>query len=548
MSSHDQRQPYDVVFVGGGFSAGMTLLYLLQSLTIHSNESSRTVNIAVFDNADRFPKGIAYNEDEDSGAFLITPASEMMPPRPGGGNALTEWLTDNLHTWSARLQTSKNSLVQAWRPRLVEAVSRGEFEKVFLPRSVIGWFAEHLVSEAIHKAGQSGCASVDVRKENILRVERKPAQAGFHLTTRAGCPVSADHVVVAVGSGNFGSIVASDHDFGRYITAPLQNGICGLRSRLQPYFRKATTEEGPKTLIIGSNASSLDVVSVLIEQHAATGAKPRLLSASPTGKFPPDFRTFCDECRPVEPCASLAGLLEGKEPVTASELFCCAEADRQVLLGEGRHIGEVKALIYSQLLPAINLLDPDEKRAFVEIYGNRLSRQFYMTSPIYATTYQRAIAAGYLSLVAGKVTSLSAQEDCVRVEFLKCGSSSSDVFDLVVDCTGFEFPLSESTSPLIQSLFRDLGAKENRSQRGFLTSQDTFEVASNVSVVGPLYSGNVDRTGVCRWHLETTRGIAETAEMCGSDIAEKLLVAGGSKCGAGPQQTFPETFSGRSTA
>jgi uncharacterized NAD(P)/FAD-binding protein YdhS len=106
------------------------------------------------------------------------------------------------------------------------------------------------------------------------------------------------------------------------------------------------------------------------------------------------------------------------------------------------------------------------------------------------------------------------------------GQSKWVDFDLVVDCSGFEFPLSKSTAPLVQSLIKDLDARENHSQRGFIATPGSFEIAPNVMVVGPLYGGNVDATGVCRWHLETTRGIAEIADIAAREIVARLCRSG----------------------
>ena len=76
-----------------------------------------------------------------------------------------------------------------------------------------------------------------------------------------------------------------------------------------------------------------------------------------------------------------------------------------------------------------------------------LSRQFYMTSPIYSGLYSSAIKAGKLSLLAGKVRAVSAATQCAEVEYTRGDEVVKDQFDLVIDCSGFEFPLAESSMP-----------------------------------------------------------------------------------------------------
>ena len=212
MTIDQSLKNYDLTFAGGGFSTAISLTYLLRDISAKLREDRQLrdasdrppFSIAVFDEAGRFPKGIAYSEDKDSGAFVITPASEMMPPYSGGGNELTDWLSNNPAAWIEPLSDSRSSIVKEWLPSLIEAVERRDFNRVFVPRAVIGWFIDDLVTTAM--ADTEGYVRVDVLSHAIDRVQRLSGRDGFLITTEEGDTIGAKQCVVAVGSGQFGAL------------------------------------------------------------------------------------------------------------------------------------------------------------------------------------------------------------------------------------------------------------------------------------------------------------------------------------------------------
>ncbi|WP_424943197.1 FAD/NAD(P)-binding protein [Aliiroseovarius crassostreae] len=525
MLGYDQPTgAYELLFAGGGFSASMTLIHVLQELagrrTAADGPELPPIRIAVFDDRGRFPKGLSYSEDETSSAFLITPASEMMPPVAEGGNVLTRWLAQNRPLWENRLQHSQNAIVQAWLPRLIDAVERRDFERAFLPRSVIGWFLEDQVGLAMQDAEAKGYARVDILPKGVRRVGRRSGEKGLFVTVEDGATYKTDQLVVAVGSGTFGALPAGIPVGRALMTKPLENGVSALRRDLEERLQDYDGALGPKVLIIGSNASSLDVVSVLLDLHRQQGKTARITSMSPSGQFPPEYRDSQDARD--DPCAALAERGASPKSPTARDIYDCALQDLCQMQERGVHIGEAKTLIYRHVLALIGRLSPEEKCDFVEVYGNDLSRRFYMTSPIYAELYRNALDDGQVKTMSGCVVDIQPSEGGAGVTYEAAGKTELETFDLVVDCSGFEHPLEQSSNPLIQSLFADLGARQNRSGRGFKTASGSFLIAPDVSVLGPLYAGNVDRTGVCRWHLETTRGISEIAKLCAQDLVPRL--------------------------
>ena len=533
MDLYKPESEYDLLFAGGGFSAAVTLAYVLDEIGAlwkagcgpGKAPGAAPVRIAVCDARGRFPKGLSYSEDEDSSAFMIIPASDMMPPDPGGGNAFTDWLVQEQSSWADRLSQSRNSLVKAWLPALTRAVEKRDFESAFFPRSVVGWFLEDLAAKAVAAAEADGYAQVDVRPLEIDRVQRNPGGGPLSISTANSGVFTAGQLVVAIGSGAFGALCPSEPDGKALMTAPLDNGVSALRRELQDRLQDHDGEMGPEILVIGSNASSLDVISVLLDLHAEQGKPARITAVSPSGYFPPEYRSMAISRPDPDPCRALSDLVASDRAPTAQAIHDCAVRDRQNLLQVGAHIGEAKTLIYDHVLKLIKRLDAEEKRTFVEIYGNGLSRQFFMTSPIYAQLYRDAIAAGQLRIISGTVKRIQASDAGAGVEYDLAGKAVRDSFDLVVDCSGFECPLSQSSIPLVQSLFADLGAQQNRSGRGFKTAQDSFEIAPDVFVLGPLFAGNVDSTGICRWHLETTRGIAEIARICAKDLVGRMEIS-----------------------
>lgn len=519
MTSYLPSRHRDLTFAGGGYSAAITLTYLLRRLGDEQNTAGcdTPFRITVCDALGRFPKGLAYSEGEHSGAFVITPASEMMPPRPGGGNDLTQWLTENRAMWTDRLAMSRNARVREWLPALIEAADRADFDQVFLPRSVIGWFIEDLVTSAIAEANAAGSAQVEIETRSVTRVQAANDDR-LLVTTDPGEPFTTGKLVVAIGSGRFRALLPREPREDRLITSPLQNGVEALRRHLEQRCAPYAGQQGPKVLVIGSSASALDVISVLLDLRCGQGTAARITSISPSGHFPPAHRTIALEATGPADCPALENLGADDAAVSARALYDASMKDRGHLLAGGKHLGEAKSHVYRHVLKLIGRMSAEEKRTFVEVYGKDLSEQFLLTSPIYARLYTAAIAEGALAVIAGKVRDLDCDSDGLHVGYDQDGGPQRDRFDLVIDCSGFEYPLECSSEPLVQSLISDLGARPNRSGHGFVTLPDSFEIAPNAFVLGPLYAGNVDATGVCRWRVENTRGISETARMCVEDL------------------------------
>lgn len=526
-----KEQSHDLTFVGGGFSAAITLTYLLRNLRANWNSGvyadtltkKHCLEIAVFDNLARFPKGCAYSEDADSSAFFIIPASEIMPPLPQGGNDFTAWLAQSPRTWENRLSVSQSSHVQAWLPKTIDAVNAGEFASIFVPRSVFGWFIEDLVYKEIAVAEKKGYATVEILPQEVQRVVRQAETDRLLLSTIVGATYSAARLVVAVGSGQFKCLSPTVEASASMMSEPLKKGVSHLRRKVQAFIQDHFAETPPKVLVIGSNASALDVIGVFLDVMQKHGQETHITCLSSSGHFPPAHKKSTKIGADPGSCMALAQLLTKSQNMKAQEIYSAAMQDRSRLLQGGVHLGVAKDKVYTYVLPLIEELDDNEKQEFVEVYGNRLSREFHMTSPEYHKIYTDALASGELDLVSGTVKDIRVSGSQIDVNYSAPEGSRTGRFDLVFDCSGFEFPLSKSSSPLVQSLFRDLGAMENRSGRGFAARTGSFDIAPRVSVLGPLYAGNVDPTGICRWHLETTRGICETAGILAKRLAEDML-------------------------
>jgi uncharacterized NAD(P)/FAD-binding protein YdhS len=400
MIQRNQLDNYDVVFAGGGFSSAMVLTYMLRCLCARSMvrnlSDCRPVQIAVFDDKGRFPRGLAYSEEDCSAAFLITPASEAMPPISGGGNELTIWLTHNLAEWSNRLWEAKDPVVTSQLPNLISHIEDRRFERVFLPRSVMGWFVAEIASEAIRTAEMAGYADIEIREGEVNRVKRERRNGSILLDTTAGENFSAEQLIVGIGSGNFRSLAGPQSDSSRYIASPLDGGVSALKSRIKPYFNNSKSAASQRILIIGSNASALDALVVLLQLGREYRVNVEVVSISPSGQFPSEFKFIETNGLDGVLCPSLSALIAGLETPTAAMLYDCAVADRALFIKQGQHIGEAKTHIYKKVLKVIDRLEPAEKREFAEVYGNDLSRKFYMTSPIYSKFYREAIERGDL--------------------------------------------------------------------------------------------------------------------------------------------------------
>jgi uncharacterized NAD(P)/FAD-binding protein YdhS len=234
--ANKSEKQYDVVIVGGGFSGTM--------VAVHLARAQCGLRIALMDRSPSAGRGLAYGTT-DPKHLLNVPASDMGA------------FPDNVGDFYQWLET---------QPEKLSAIGIHDIRSdSFVPRMVFGDYIQDLLRQARALPG-----TLDVIQDEVLDVKQLD-DGRFELAPKAGRPLKAAHVVLALG--NFPPDRPEQNDPGDrdwFLNNPYAADV------------HAKLAEPGDVLIIGTGLTSLDVLLTL--DKAKREGKIHLLSRR--GLFP----------------------------------------------------------------------------------------------------------------------------------------------------------------------------------------------------------------------------------------------------------------------
>ncbi|MFQ1003402.1 FAD/NAD(P)-binding protein [Modestobacter sp. SSW1-42] len=507
---------HDLVLVGAGASTSYVLISLLTALA--ADPPPRPLRIAVVEQApDPFP-GVAYGSRAARTCLLITPLREFLPPEEL--RLFTDWLSANRSWVLDEFLAAGGPVSSRWWARHREAVARGEFEDLFLPRYVFGLHLTERVRAAIDLAEEAGAADVDVVRDEVLSVE---PDGPVHRVTGRQSALRAGSVVLATGSspvvrrlydaGEVGGAVLVDRPFD-----DMQDALDRTRVAME---RRAPDAGPPHVVVIGGNAGTMDVLYQLNDLPVVTEKGTVFSVLTPGGALP----ELLAEPRTGFVAACLSEL--GSAPqVTAREVYAAALADLQRGRDAGFAVGDTLAPISQGVSALLPRLSEEQTLEFAGHWGVELGRHQRRAGWEYTEVVDELSREGRMALVAGSFTGLAAGEGPgVRVRYSHGGvpTELDRPADVVVNCGGPARALRDATPSLVASLIDRGVVRATRYGGGIAVDRD-LAAAPGLYVMGPLLAGNIVH-GQPVWHMEHCGRISAYGARLGRSLAGELTTA-----------------------
>lgn len=517
---------YDLAIVGSGISCAYTLIHYISLLKQKLNDKStiKTTKVAVLDKSGEFWKGIPYGSRSGTQSLIITPLKEFLPQSER--DRFISWLQENYHAVTATLEQRGGKLNEQWLNSYRESIEQNNWDELFVPRYIFGWYLKEHVEHMLHEAKQRNYLQCDTICADVCNIQQ---DRGIYQikSTEANILLTAKKVVLAIGSP------PNKTSFLRQLeileqSNSLQNNLYCVANMYEPsqnsnierilnFLSKSSFAEPRQVLIIGSNASALETVYGLYNMPEAARLIDKFLIISPNGEFPhriQDNPTSTDYV-----AHNLASLVERKH-ITAKQILAAVKQDVKAALEQSETIDGTYSIISKGVIDALNKLDFAEQKLFVTKYGVEIGKLQRRAGADYLNVVDKLILEGKLEFIQGKfVSTIPLTRQRWGFEFISTSDrkeSFTSPIQVVINCAGFQ-NLTQSSSPLIKSLIQQEICIPNDSLCGFEMNED-FEAHQNFYLMGPLVAGNIN--GKLRvWHAESCGRIYHLSQ----SLAEVLV-------------------------
>ncbi len=494
---------FDLTFIGAGISCAYTLQAVLAEL--RANPPSRPIQMAIIEPGPDCFGGLAYGRRSGGTARVITPLSEFLSPPER--DRFVEWLQGHMVEAFDDFETTAGPRSRAWLDAHRADIVAGTCNDLYLPRSLFGHYVEATTNEAISAAVDDGL--VDLRVIRAAATGLTEVVDGFEVMTDGDGSLRSRRVVLSVGTPRAGRLF-DDLDRGGdcesgpalMIETPYSPDLAATIGRIADHVHRIA-DRSPKIVIVGANATMLDVLYQLEDHPGVAATQPTYCVISHRGVFP--ARLESPEPRPTD----LPNLdrLSGRTQLRAADIHDAVVADLihhgcppqdggWLIPAIGRAIGSLAAE-----------LPPAEQQIFATSTGNEIGR------------LQRRAGIDYYQVV----DSLDAAHRIVRRQ----GSFDDHLvhlegdcsFDVIVNASG-SAGLVPGSSPLLDSIIESGTATVTEAKTGVVVDE-RYEAAPGLFVMGPLLAGNV-LAGRPIWHLEQAGRIISMSATLGRHIGQSF--------------------------
>jgi uncharacterized NAD(P)/FAD-binding protein YdhS len=521
---------YDLAIVGSGISCAYTLIHYLSLLQeqqgkqgkITEKSKQNAIKVAVLDKSGEFWTGIPYGSRSGQQSLIITPLKEFLPQPEL--DRFTDWLKANYNSVILSLQERSGELNSQWFKSYQEAIEQGNWDDIFVPRYVFGWYLKERVTNALQQATEEGylqCELISADISNILQ------QSGvYQIDTTEGHSYSATKVVLAIGSPpNKSAFLSQLESLERSLSG---KDICCIANMYEPSQNEnikriveglqANPGQAKQVLIIGSNASALETIYSLNNLPEVAKLIDKFIVISPSGSFP---HRITDSPASTTYVAEHLESLVQQDNFTAKQIYQAVQQDVDTALANGETINGTYSIISQGVIKALNQLSYAEQKQFVIKYGVKIGKFQRRAGSDYLNVADKLISEDKLEFIKGKfIRTMPLEENQFGFEFATLTSSEPEAFatpiQVIINCAGFQ-DLTQSSSPLINNLIHQGICTPNDSHGGFEMNEN-FEAHQNFYLMGPLVAGNInDKLKV--WHAESCGRIFHLSQ----SLAEVLL-------------------------
>jgi uncharacterized NAD(P)/FAD-binding protein YdhS len=510
---------YDLVFVGAGLSCSYTLKHFITLL--RQKFQDRTPKLLFLEKDREFWTGIPYGNRSGYQAHIITSLRHFIPADER--DEFTEWLKNNINWVFDDFKLHNENTAAEWLGRHENAIRKHEWDGVYIPRYIFGQFLKDKINNLLDAAVKEGLIEYDMVKASVTSIRKNGPCYEIDARTDAS-PVKfvADKVVLSIGSPPirpcFQSLNSNDEEDVLAIEDMYDPSLSGNIEAISTFVNERQLASCPQNiLIVGSNASALEVLYALINKPDLKESNFKIHVLSASGSFPHAINEegHLSTYRPLN-----LERLKNKQSITPAAIYDAIRDDIGNALEKGMKADDTYYPISSILIDLVKSLDGDEKKQFVSHYGFEIGKLQRRAGADYLNIVNNLMEQGRLQMIKGRL------KDCVHTdEGIKLRFADDDdalhtywaPFSVLINCTGSD-NLKNAKSPLISNLINTDTCTINTSGKGLVVNH-RFEANENLFIMGPLLAGNIIGDKII-WHVESCNRIFSLAQCLAPYLAD----------------------------
>jgi uncharacterized NAD(P)/FAD-binding protein YdhS len=509
---------YDIAIVGSGISCAYTLINYISLLEQRS--PLKTVKVAVLEKSGEFWAGLPYGSRSGRNTLVISSLKEFIPQELERSQFVS-WLSQNRH-WIFDIPEYKDGkLSSKWLEINEVHMAQGLWDELFLPRFTFGLYLQHRLTQLIESATTKGILQVSLLASEVIDIQPVSSLYKVDMAIASGHEsLLAKKIILTIGS-------PSDKVINYF--PELENDICLVNNLYEPsqgfnirriceFLERPENQAHGQILILGANASALEVIYCLSDSQRASGLISKFIVLSPSDAFP--YRISHEVRQPPYSPRYLTSLIESKS-FTARKILDVMKSEIDWAKSQNINIADIYHDLSKAMIDALNQLSFAEQEKFVSKYGEEIGKLQRRAGTEYLDVVDALAAQGKLEFLKGKFIryfpSSAGELECEYID----GEGEKQVLvapiRLIISCIGFPY-LSNSSSGLIQNLIRRGVLSLNNSGRGFAINNRNFEASKNCYIMGPLVAGNI-MGDLKIWHAESCARVINLAK----ELAEVLV-------------------------
>ncbi len=515
--SGTEDAPFDVAFVGSGLSGTFALIRVLERLIARRDSPAR--RLVTIERSGEFHAGVPYGHRSGTNAFLITNLDSFMPmpERP----RFEQWLTDNRGWMFDAFQEGGGELSQAWLDRYATQIVGCEWGGLYLPRYLVGLYLRDRVEDLLAEASAAGVADHFTLIGEVA--DLIPTDDGYQICSFSDGPtVRSRTVVLGLGmpaAQRFGFPSAACESPICLIDDPYDPGVTVAMEQIERCLVSTATNAKAEVLIIGGNASALEMIFRLVDNDRIRPLLGRIWVTSPSGVLP---RRLIPPNPLVKFDPTHMDALHGCSIVTAQDIHHAMRADIEAGDDQALAITDTLAPIFGRLGALLARLDREEKSAFATTWGLKLVRLQRRAGADFSDMIDALVADDRLRVLPGAFIRVESSTDegatfVYQAEGDETGRAHPTPMRAIVNCTGSASLHGAGSRGLVETLVARGIVQLNDSGRGVVVD-DALRANHGLFVLGPLMSGNVIGDAPV-WHMEDCGRIMSYAGLLAESVA-----------------------------
>lgn len=501
---------YDLAFVGSGVACTYTIIHFIDLL--EQAPLNQKVKILIIDKADEFWVGIPYGNRSGYNSLIISSLKDFLSVDEL--ELFKIWLKDNIKWVFKDFQKRNGILSSDWLENNEKRFSENDWDNLFLPRYIFGYFLRERVTALLDSAVKKNVLDYQLLKADVIDIRK--SDEIYTLTVQDDFfnkrEIESSKIILSIGSppkknlftlGNGESL--SDVSLIEDLYQPqLEVNI----EQIYETLKKSENRDQNNIFVVGSNASALEVAYNIMDISGMYDLINKFYFLSCDGAFP--YRCNNDQINLDVYTLDALNSLKNSSKVTSKKILEAVKKDVAVMKTLKVNIADIIFNVSNKINELVVKLSPYEQKIFVNRFGVEIGKFQRKAGKEYCDVIDNLSLVNKLENLQGKFVSLVFREKkFTHIEYVETQTlvkkNFAEPVKVIINCCGFEDVNTHSSSELILSLIINKICKINTSKRGFVVNEN-FEADNNFFIMGPLLAGNSNKQTMI-WHLESCKRI-----------------------------------------